>query len=475
MINAFLERIEALGYKTKIGDNGSVFITFECCPQWRFHLVSIDDDKYIPYFYYRNKRTEEVTDLHEIIPTVFSALTKIMCGSSFRFLGEAHEFSGVEDELYGMFWFPAQPLNEKVRKNSQMDFEILMGVLTGLYLFHIHQGNILGADDSGVEDFSFNSPGLNGWVDKITTFIGEGESFVANERVNPTWYYFRSYTAACSIVHSPHIASFLKEIATKNGPEYALDGVDSKVEIYKDIRTTIPFEEEKFAVELLNCLGDFSEMKIIAQENQLVFITDDHVLLKYCNCGMESVMAEKELIRVRQQRELSLLFGDRKFTWNIADRKASSEFEDLILELLDREPDMITVKKVAPTNEPDNGRDLICEYDMNHDERKVSNGQSSLKKGNMIVQCKTNLNSSSRKSIGKSDVDLFNTIYDYRPDGYMLVVNTQITRNLTEMLEHLKDRNELDTIRWWNAFDVEDRLRKHPDIQVRYRHLVDYE
>ncbi|MGC1034506.1 hypothetical protein [Pantoea agglomerans] len=475
MINTYLERIKALGYTTEVYSNGNVFITFECCPQWRLYLINIDDDKYIPYFYYRNKRDEEVTDLHEIIPTIFSAVTKAVGCSSFRFLGEAHEFSGIEDELYGMFWFPSQPINEKIRKNSQRDFDVLMGILTNLYLFHIHQGDVLGVDDSASQDFSFDSPDLNLWVDKITTFIGKGESYVANERVNPTWFYFRSYTASCSIVYSPHIANFLKELVTRNGSGNSLDGVKSKVEIYNDIHTTISFKEEVRAMELLKSLGDLSGMKVITQENQLVFVTDNHIILKYCNCGVESVSVEKDLIKARQQREISLLFGDRKFIWNITDRKASSEFEDLILELLSREPDIFTVKKVAPTNEPDNGRDLICEYDMYHDERKISRGQNSFKKGKMIVQCKTNLKSSKKKSIGKPDVDLSDTIYDYRPDGYMLVVNTQITRPLTEMLERQKDRNELDTIRWWNAFDVEDRLRKHPDIQVRYRHLVDYE
>lgn len=198
------------------------------------------------------------------------------------------------------------------------------------------------------------------------------------------------------------------------------------------------------------------------------------MVIKYTNCGLESVAEEKELIRLRQQKEISLLFGDQKFEWNIIDRQASGEFEDLILELLYREPWVFSVKKVAPTNQGDNGRDLICEYNMLHHENRVSKGAESIKLGKMIIQCKTNLKHSKTTSIGKSGVDMPSTLFDYRPDGYMLVVNTQTTRDLTEMLERQRDRKEQNAILWWNAFDVEDRLRKYPDILARYRHIVDY-
>ena len=158
----------------------------------------------------------------------------------------------------------------------------------------------------------------------------------------------------------------------------------------------------------------------------------------------------------------------------IETREDSAVFEDLVLELLNREPYIFSVKKVAPTNQSDNGRDLICEYNMRYDERRVEQGESPIQIGKMIVQCKTNLNSSKRSSIRKSDVDIANTIFDYRPDGYMLVVNTQITRDLTEMLERQKDRKEQNRILWWNSFDLEERLRKNPDILARYNDIVGY-
>ncbi|WP_318517166.1 hypothetical protein [Photobacterium leiognathi] len=474
MIEEFLERIENVGFSVTRRNENQIFIGLDCCPQWRVFLEDIDDEKLSPVFYYRQQRIEEVTDLHAIVPTVFTAITKACGRSSFRFLGEHNDFSGIEDELYGMYWFPAQPLNERIRKNSKQDFECFFDILMDLYMFHMHQGNILGAVGYCPEDFSFDSPELNVWESKIRGFIGEDESYVSNIRMNPDWLFFRSFSAEFSVFKSSRISSLLKDLATRNNNAESLNGVASKVELVNDIRTTIPFKDEKFAKGLVEALGDMSEIEVISQENQLVFISDHHVVIKFSNCGAESVSEEKKLIRLRQQKEISLLFGDQQFEWNIIDRQASAEFEDLTLELLNREPWIFSAKKVAPTNQGDNGRDLICEYNMLYHENRVSKGNESVKLGKMIVQCKTNLKHSKKSSIGKSDVDMANTIFDYRPDGYMLVVNTQITRDLTEMLERQSDRKEQNAILWWNAFDIEDRLRMHPDILARYRHIVNY-
>lgn len=374
-----------------------------------------------------------------------------------------------------MYCFPSQPLNERIRKNNKQDFDILHKILNNLYLFHMYEGDILGVDNSKPGDFSFNSNELDAWVIKVRNFIGKDESHVANMRANPDWFFFSSYSSNLSIINSPHICKMLKMFDAKNNKIYTLDGVTALVEIYDNIRTSISFKEITFAGNLFKSLDDYSETIVISQENRLIFVSDIHLLIKYENCGMESVSKEKELIHLRQKKEIALLFGDRKFLWNIIDRKASAEFEDLILELLDREPWIFSVKKVAPTNQGDNGRDLICEYDMLHHEKSINKNEKSTRIGRMIVQCKTNLKSSKKSSIGKSDVDLANTIFHYRPDGYMLVVNTQITRDLTEMLELQKERKEQNEITWWNAFDIEERLRNNPDILTRYRNLVDYQ
>ncbi len=475
MIEEFITKIETLGFSAEKFKDGNIKIGLECCPFWHIILHDLDDERMLPYFYLRKRRIEEVTDLHDMIPTVLTTITKCNGHGSFRFLGQHNEFSGIDDELYGMYWFPSQPLNERIRKNSKQDFDSLFGILFDLYIFHMYQGDLLGANDSDEDDFSYDSPELQSWVNSIVKAIGDNESHVSNLRKNPDWFYFRSFSAGFSVCKNPHIAKTLKGFLTKNSNEISkIDGVESTIEIHNDMHNTISHEETCFVKTILESIGDVSDIEVVPQENHLVFITDSHVVMKYTNSGLDSVNSEKELIRARQQHEIELLFGSQKFEWNISDRKKSAEFEDLILELLNREAWVFSVKKVAPTNQGDNGRDLICEYNMLHNEYQVSKDVSSIQIGKMIVQCKTNLSTSKKSSVGKADVDVADTIFDYRPDGYMLVVNTQITRDLTEMLERQKDRKEQNSIVWWNSFDVEERLRKHPDILARYNNLVTY-
>lgn len=476
MIEDFLHKLKELGYQISSMSDGGFKIFLDCCPQWHIVLHDLDSERFFPYFYFRKKRVEEVTDLHEIVPVVLTCITRCYGTSTFRFLGEHNDFSGIEDELYGMYWFPAQPLNERIRKNSEKDFECFFKILFDLFVFHSYQGDIFGATSDEKDDFSFESPELDKWVANIISFIGGDFSYVANLRVNPNWLYFRSFKKDLSVIQSNHAASIVKNISLNYGKtEKRLDGVNSRICISNDIYTSIPFSEVEFAKNLLASLGDTSEMQAISQENQIVFASDKHLIVRHVVCGLEAVSEEKELIQKRQQKEIALLFGDKKFVWNIADRKSSSDFEDLVLELLNREAWIFSVKKVAPTNQGDNGRDLICEYNTLYNKNQIPQETNSVNIGNMIVQCKTNLKDSKRKSIGRSDVDMEKTLFDYRPDGYMLVVNTQVTRDLTEALERQRDRKEQNAIIWWNSFDVEDRLRKHPDILARYKHIVDYE
>lgn len=77
MIEEFLKRIEEVGFTVTKSPENQLLIGLDCCPQWRIFLYDIDDEKLFPVFYYRQKRIEEVTDLHAIVPTVSYCYYKI--------------------------------------------------------------------------------------------------------------------------------------------------------------------------------------------------------------------------------------------------------------------------------------------------------------------------------------------------------------------------------------------------------------
>ena len=300
-----------------------------------------------------------------------------------------------------MYLFPAQPFNERIRPGYKQDLEVFLGILDLLFVYHLFQGDALGCLEGVEEDFSFESPELNEWVNKITSVLGDEISHVANVRKNPDWFYFRSFSEELSVCQSPHIAKLLKKLysGNENNIKY-LHGVRAKIELFRNLSNAISYQHEDLAHKIFISLDDATETIAISQENQILFVSDLHLVLKHANSGFLGVAEEKELIWKRQQQEIELLFGDRKIEWMIETREDSAVFEDLVLELLNREPYIFSVKKVAPTNQSDNGRDLICEYNMRYDERRVEQGESPIQIGKMIVQCKTNLNSSKRSLKG---------------------------------------------------------------------------
>lgn len=473
MIEDFLNEIKNIGFNIKESKNGQIKLFLDCCHSWTINLIPIENETFLPLIYFRKIRIEEVTDLNDIIPAIVSSFFKIFSNSSIRILGEHNEFSMIEDELYGMYIIPSQPLSEKVRLNSEDDRKVFYGILECLLFFNAFQGDILGYKENHADDFITSSKNLNVWVNIILSSWDKAPSYVSNIRVNPDWFYFRSYSEGLTVCRSPKIARLLKYVydTSKNDIKY-LDGINSKIVIQENLKNTISDNSKNLISKLLYNLNDKSEYIAIAQENFIIFVSDNHLLIKYEDSGHVSFLKEKELILNRQKEEIKLLFSDEKIKWTINTKQDSAIFEDLVLELLNREPSIISTKKVAPTNQPDNGRDLICEYNKLHRKNIINKGEPSIDIGKMIVQCKTNLTHSKKSSIGKADVDVANTILDYDPDGYLLVVNTQVTRDLTEMLEKLKDRNLIQKLDWWNAFDVEERLRKNPDIMNRYSNIV---
>ena len=138
MLPDFLAKVRDIGFEAAVSDEtGDVNIYFRCCSWWRISLYLMDDGSYFPLIYFRQKRIEEVTDIHEVIPTVFAGMAKSEGCCSFRFLGEHNDFSGIDDELYGMYIFPAQPFGERIRPAHEQDLDGLLSILSLLFFYHL--------------------------------------------------------------------------------------------------------------------------------------------------------------------------------------------------------------------------------------------------------------------------------------------------------------------------------------------------
>lgn len=475
MLEELEKSLKPIGYKIEEKEDAKLAIWHECMP-WTINLIK-EDEFYYPIFYYRTYfGLGERTDLHEIMPMVAMLFFRISGKFSFRFLGQHNEWSDIEDELYGTYIFPSQPMSERIRISSKDDLEEFISILLGFVLLQNKAVELFGIDEGGEQDYGWKGEELNNWVKNVKNAIGDDVTCTYNERKNPTWYYFRSFSTGVSVVKSEALAQAIRLLNEQYKEKHkTLDGVSGKLFISGDLKNCVDNDNYKLANKIITTLEGETPTLVIPHENIVYVLGREHIVAKVNNGGINAFLDQKGKVLERNAMENQILFADKRIKWNILTRTESALFEDLTLELLSREPYIISAKKVAPTHQGDNGRDIICEYNATYKELRVGRQQSSLEIGKLIVQCKTNLEGSKKQSIGKSDVDIADTVYDYQPDAYLLVVNTQITRDLTEYLEKIRDRDKLHWLEWWNSFDIEERLRMNPDIMSRYRSIVAYE
>jgi hypothetical protein len=176
-------------------------------------------------------------------------------------------------------------------------------------------------------------------------------------------------------------------------------------------------------------------------------------------CGIEEFRREKELIRNRHNEESTVLFPINKFEWQ--ENPCPDQFEAMIKALLEREPNVTMVRRPAPLNQGDKGRDLIIEW--NIIDPSVLNEHNPPKSIITFVgQCKA-----SNKTVGKDKVlDIRDTIETHNAQGYFLAVSTQVSEALTEKLENLKLKGAWT--HWWNRDDIELRLSKNSDLITKF-------
>ncbi|MCA9457968.1 MAG: restriction endonuclease [Nitrospira sp.] len=475
MLKDLKEALEPIGYQIRENDNLH-FVISHCCIPYRIQLIK-EEGFYYPIFYCRTHfGLGERTDLHEILPMVAALFFRATGRSSFRFLGEHNEWSGIEDELYGTYIFPSQPLSERIRSTSTEDLDEFIGILIGLVIIQNNLIDFLDVTEGKKETYSWEGSELNSWVNKIKDILGCEIGCTYNERENPTWYYFRSFSSGISVVKSKTIPRVIRKLYNKQKDTHeCLKGVSSRLYLTGKIKNCVDNERYNLAATIINRLEGDSNIIVVPNENISFILGVKHIVAISNDGGISAFLDEKEKIKSRNARENKILFADKRMKWAIRTTSDSALFEDLVLELLAREPYILSAKKVAPTNQGDNGRDIICEYNANYNELRVIRQQPSIEVGQLIVQCKTNLEDSKKKSIGKADVHVADTVYDYKPDAYLLVVSSQITRDLTEYFEKIRARDNLHWIDWWNSFDIEERLRINPDIMSRYESIIGYE
>lgn len=413
------------------------------------------------------------TDFNDITSIVVAIFFRFFFNkSSFEIIDIENDFTGIKEELYVREIIPYQPYSPFLNLKKEQDIEYLMSIISSLTVVIDDLCNIFNCFHNLEDNFDFEKKELLEWVDIISSSISTKESVLYNSRTNPEWFYYREIDYGISVVKSKYITSFISKINEKNKIEI-LDGINGKLFIEDDIKNIIYNENYNRVNNILEKLEEKSLIKniLIPLENISILVGEEHLIFFRNDGYLEKFIEEKELIRQRHFEESQVLFKDNVVSIEINTKEDSNLFEDLIVELLKKESHIFWARKVAPTNQPDNGRDIICKFNSKYRNSVFDENEVRFDYKKLIVQCKTNLKNSKKQSVGKSNVDVADTIFDYKPDGYMIVTNTQITTRLTEYLETIEERENI-YIDWWNREDVEERVLKYPELIHKFSQIL---
>jgi hypothetical protein len=245
--------------------------------------------------------------------------------------------------------------------------------------------------------------------------------------------------------------------------------IDSEIQNYIDRKTIKEFNK------LTKVLSFEKSTKVIHNfiilENMVIAISAPYIIALGRLCGRTEFKSERELLRTRHNKESELLFPIPLFEWQ--EKPCPNQFERLIKSLLEREPNVKSVRIPAPTNQGDKGRDLIVEWNVRN-QYIVSETQPPISLIRVVGQCKV-----SNLTIGKNKViDIRDTVETHNSMGYFLAVSSQISTALTEKLEELRSKGIWTS--WWNREDIEMRLSKNQDLLpmftkvLRAKHSIKY-
>jgi hypothetical protein len=414
----------------------------------------------------------ERTDLHDVISVVFSVYLKVTLGDiSFVLLDLPHPVcpSFDENEIYARYIIPYQgnpSYNDISRVNLESTKSFILCTTMWKHFFWLAVGCPCRdcVEESGVP-FTYDMNVPEEWVEKIWRATGKPSIYNCCSRNHPNWTYYRDFEKTLSVVYSPVLAYSYKCLIEHNLHNFrVLQGVEADLHFNDNLRNTISFKNKEFIRNLLRELGDgdCDEPKLFPLDNILFGVGEQHIVIFDVIGDDVSFYNEKKEIRKRFENEAKYLFPVSKFKW--AEKVNPDRFESLIKLLLERELEVKWVRKVSPTNQPDEGRDLIMEK---YVPITTDESQSPFVIRKIIVQCKA-----FNRSVGKGDVkDIRDTIECHNYDGYFLAVSNQITTPLTKNLERLKEKGF--DINWWNRDDIEARLCTHQDLIKLFSELIE--
>jgi hypothetical protein len=434
--------------------------------------IELLEDELYYYFYHRTTSwtyNGERSDLHDTISSVFSLYLKINNTLSVHIIDVLNPATGEETEIYARYLVPIQLSKQRIVENTSLEF--IKTLLADLVFFERLLWQTFGGcpcaecrDRLGY-DYDFRWDTINDVKLQYLEKAINGSGIVNYcERTLPTYLYYRDINRKTSIIESDSLLNFLNLLYSSNEKHYdSVESISGNLLIDSEFHHYESFHEVSRLKKIFKSLGTESEIKKVYLENKIISFTQNHLVIRDYNCGLDAFKKEKNKLKIRHEKEFQLLFKPFSLSW--VDKIDDETFENLIKDLLQREKKVKWVRKAAHTNERDDGVDLIA--DMLIQKTFInSENESPFTKIKVIVQCKAYKN-----GVSKSDVTDIRDTVEYRDyDGYFLAVSSYTKKSLSDHLDKIKRDNKI-WIDWWSRDEIEERIKSHEDLLYKYSDL----
>lgn len=435
--------------------------------------ISCDENQNIS-FYFTQRTTSwvyngERTDLHDVIPIAFALYIKNLGICSLFCTDVYNPATGAEDEIYSKFLTPLQINNALVNRNNE-DHNKYIDILVYSLIFFEHNfwNSFPGCPCNECRnrlgyEFDYTYEIEKDKFNKVIKSIGSTEELVNYcERTLPKWFYFRDFRKKISVIESKELHSILANINEDIKTE-TVNAINGKLFIGDAFSNYISSNKEKEIKTVFRKLGD-EIPKILLLENRVVAVGKIYILSFNYDCSINKFQIEKDILKIRHEKEFQILFKPLSLQWT--DKIDDSRFEDLIKDLLEREPNVLRVRKMAHTRERDGGVDLIVDWKILK-EKVSSEATIPYEISKIIIQCKAY-----KDGVSKSQVpDIRDTIEYRNYDGYLLVVSSYLKKSLSDHLDKLRTDNKF-WIDWWSRDEIEKKLKNNRDLIVLYNDIV---
>ncbi|PJJ83305.1 restriction endonuclease [Mucilaginibacter auburnensis] len=370
----------------------------------------IDNDETIRFNYYCRTNSwfygGERTDLHDSFTVFFAVFLKKLNLCSIFTIMVHNPATGADAEIYGNYLIPEQ-IHPGLINAKTVDLEKLDELVGSLSMFEQYVWELYGGcpcENCRKElkyDFEYRRKDIEKARLNRAKKVAGDDPMLTNymERTLPTWFYYRNFKTKVTLIDSPEIMPFFHALSRSSSQ--IIKGISGDLIVVDQFQHYLSNSVRKKLYEYFKQLEE-KLPDLVILENKIVAVGERVILTVDTKCGVSRFKKEREKVRERHQTEFDVLFKPHALKW--ADKIQDDVFEDLIKELLEREPNVNRVRKLAHTRERDKGADLVAEWVVSKD--SLSPDEDPYMTINVIVQCKAYKN-----GVGKSDVqDIRDTV-----------------------------------------------------------------